>query len=43
MAVEIGAMNGQLQEGDSLPYEIPFPLGMDNLTRMSVLIVLRQL
>ena len=29
------AMSGQLQEGDRLPYEIPFPLGMDNLTRMS--------
>ena len=29
------AMNGQLQEGDRLPYEIPFPLGMDNLTKTS--------
>ena len=29
------AMNGQLQEGDRLPYEIPFPLGMDNLTGTS--------
>ncbi len=29
------AMNGQLQEGDRLPYKIPFPLGMDNLTRLS--------
>ena len=28
-------MNGQLQEGDRLPYRIPFPLGMDNLTRTS--------
>ena len=27
------AMNGQLQEGDRLPYTIPFPLAMDNLTR----------
>ena len=29
------AMSGQLQEGDRLPYEIPFALGMDNLSRMS--------
>ena len=29
------AMSGQLQEGDKLPYKIPFPLGMDNLTKMS--------
>lgn len=29
------AMNGQLQEGDRLPYAIPFPLAMDNLTRTS--------
>ena len=29
------AMSGQLQEGDRLPYKIPFPLGMDNLTRTS--------
>ncbi len=29
------AMTGQLQEGDRLPYKIPFALGMDNLTRMS--------
>ena len=29
------AMSGQLQEGDRLPYEIPFALGMDNLARMS--------
>jgi hypothetical protein len=29
------AMSGQLQEGDRLPYKIPFPIGMDNLTRTS--------
>lgn len=29
------SVNGQLQEGDRLPYRIPFPLGMDNLTRTS--------
>ena len=29
------AMSGLLQEGDKLPYKIPFPLGMDNLTRTS--------
>lgn len=29
------AMNGQLREGDRLPYEIPIPLGMDNLTKTS--------
>ena len=29
------AMSGQLREGDRLPYEIPFPLGMDNLTKTS--------
>ena len=27
------AMNGQLQEGNKLPYKIPFPLGMDNLSK----------
>ncbi len=27
------AMNGQLQEGNKLPYKIPFPLGMDNITK----------
>jgi len=27
------SMNGQLQEGDKLSYKIPFPLGMDNLTK----------
>jgi hypothetical protein len=27
------AMNGQLQDGNKLPYKIPFPLGMDNLTK----------
>ncbi|WP_428323805.1 TlpA family protein disulfide reductase [Nitrosopumilus sp.] len=26
-------MNGQLQEGDKLPYKIPFPLAMDNLVK----------
>jgi thiol-disulfide isomerase/thioredoxin len=26
---------GQLQEGDKLPFKIPFPLGMDNLTKVS--------
>ena len=29
------AARGQLLEGDRLPYSIPFPLGMDNLTRIS--------
>ena len=29
------AMRGQLQEGDRLPYTIPFPLAMDNLARQS--------
>ena len=29
------AARGQLQSGDRLPYSIPFPLGMDNLTRLS--------
>ena len=29
------AARGQLQEGDRLPYSIPFPLGMDNLTKTS--------
>lgn len=29
------AMSGQLREGNRLPYEIPFPLGMDNLTKTS--------
>ena len=28
------AMRGQLQEGDRLPYKIPFPLGMDRLTKV---------
>ena len=28
-------MSGQLREGDRLPYTIPFPLGMDSLTRTS--------
>jgi len=27
------AMNGQLQEGNKLPYKIPFPLGMDNISK----------
>ena len=27
------SMYGQLQEGDKLPYKIPFPLGMDNITK----------
>ena len=27
------SMNGQLQEGNKLSYKIPFPLGMDNLTK----------
>jgi len=27
------AMNGKLQDGNKLPYKIPFPLGMDNLTK----------
>lgn len=27
------SMSGQLQEGNKLPYKIPFPLGMDNLTK----------
>ena len=27
------AMNGQLRDGNKLPYKIPFPLGMDNLTK----------
>ena len=27
------AMNGKLQEGNKLPYKIPFPLGMDNLSK----------
>ena len=27
------SMNGQLQEGNKLPYKIPFPLGMDNLSK----------
>ena len=26
-------MSGQLQEGDKLPYKIPFPLAMDNLVK----------
>ena len=29
------AVSGQLPEGNRLPYEIPFPLGMDKLTRTS--------
>lgn len=29
------SMYGQLQEGNKLPYKIPFPLGMDNLTKTS--------
>jgi hypothetical protein len=29
------SMSGQLQEGNKLPYKIPFPLGMDNLTKTS--------
>ena len=28
-------MSGQLQEGDKLPYKIPFPLAMDNLVKTS--------
>ena len=28
------AQYGQLQEGSKLPYKIPFPLGMDNLTKL---------
>ncbi|MBA4718883.1 MAG: redoxin domain-containing protein [Nitrosopumilus sp.] len=27
------SMNGKLQEGNKLHYKIPFPLGMDNLTK----------
>jgi len=27
------SMNGQLQDGNKLSYKIPFPLGMDNLTK----------
>jgi hypothetical protein len=29
------SMNGQLQEGNKLPYKMPFPLGMDNITKNS--------
>ncbi len=29
------AMQGQLQEGNKLPYKIPFPLGMDNVVKTS--------
>ena len=29
------SMSGQLQEGNKLPYKIPFPLGMDNITKTS--------
>ncbi len=29
------SMSGQLEEGNKLPYKIPFPLGMDNLTKTS--------
>lgn len=29
------AMYGQLQDGNKLQYKIPFPLGMDNLTKTS--------
>ena len=28
-------MSGQLQQGDKLPYKIPFPLAMDNLVKTS--------
>ena len=27
------SMSGQLQEGDKLPYKIPFPLAMDNMVK----------
>ncbi len=27
--------HGQLQEGSRLPYKIPFPIGMDNLTKIT--------
>jgi len=27
------SMNGQLQDGNKLSYKIPFPLGMDNLSK----------
>ena len=30
------SMNGKLQDGNKLSYKIPFPLGMDNLTKTSV-------
>ncbi len=29
------SMNGQLQDGNKLSYKIPFPLGMDNLSKNS--------
>ena len=29
------SMNGQLQDGNKLSYKIPFPLGMDNLSKTS--------
>ena len=29
------SMNGKLQDGNKLSYKIPFPLGMDNLTKTS--------
>ena len=29
------SMYGQLQEGNKLPFKIPFPLGMDNLTKIN--------
>ena len=28
------SMYGKLQEGNKLPFKIPFPLGMDNLTKV---------
>ena len=30
------SMNGQLQEGSKLPFKIPFPIGMDNLTKSAL-------
>ena len=29
------SMHGKLQEGNKLPFKIPFPLGMDNLTKVN--------
>ena len=29
------SMHGKLQDGDKLSYKIPFPLGMDNLTKIT--------